>query len=233
VDDGGAARARPARLPSAVGTGSPAASGRGPRVPRTASSARDDVGVTDRWGGRWLVRCWRAPVAPAPRVPAGREELARLLEPVPPMTAGWVASAAAPAASWVMGRSARWQGRDAPGAGVDALAAQAGSLRVRLAALAGDGEPSPGRLVVLLLRTVGDLVSAARTARAEVGAPWLVELRDPVWAGRSATWLVAGEPAAAGARGAVVADVRAGRLPEPPNAQLVDVRDPRPRAVRP
>jgi hypothetical protein len=179
--------------------------------------------VRDRWGGSWRVGAWRASVVPAPRVVPGPEALAGLL--APPWRPSDGTADPVPAASWVMGRSARWQGPDAPGAGEDPLAEQARQLRVPLAAFSAGGEPSLLRLVVVLGRTLGQLVAAARTVQDERSRPWLVELRAPGPARRSATWLVAGPEAAAVAVEAVVVAVRAGRVPEPPGARLVDVQD--------
>ncbi len=105
----------------------------------TASSERDGAAVRDRWGGFWRVGAWRASVVPAPQVAPGPAALAGLL------AAPWRSSDGTadpvPSASWVMGRSARWQGPDAPGAGEDPLAEQARQLRVPLAAFSAAGSP--------------------------------------------------------------------------------------------
>jgi hypothetical protein len=181
---------------------------------RTASSERAGVTVPDTWGGRWQVQCHRAGVLPAPVRPPGGDAVHRLLTP-------WGAraeQAPPPAASWVLGRSARWHGATAPGAGGDPFRDEA--LLVRNATglggidLGGLARPLWGWRLL-------------RTAREERTHPWLVQLSSAAGAARSATWAVDGPEAAQTAVTAVAEAVRDGRAPELPGARLLDVRDDR------
>lgn len=182
---------------------------------RTASSERDGVVVTDRWGGHWRVSCHRAGVLPSPATPPDSGAVGRLLLP-------WAAPAEAPPAlpraSWVLGRSVRWQGPGAPGASEDPLRDEAVALRDALGVTGGG--PAALGLVLWARRTL-------QTVQRERTHPWLVQLCSADGADRWATWAVAGPEAAQSAVTDVAAAVGAGRLPEPVGARLLDVRDDR------
>lgn len=189
----------------------------------TAVGQRYGVPVVDPWGGRWLVRWYRAPVLVPPEPSASVAALRGLLDP------GWWRRPAPvtpppPAASWVMGRSARWQGPDAPGT-EDPTVDRVEELRWAMGSL-GDGVASLWQLV----RTGRRMADAARTVREERARPWAVELvaHDDA---RSVLWHAAGPDAAEPTAHAVLAAVHAGALPTPPGAVLVAVRDPRPAAA--
>ena len=184
---------------------------------RTASSERAGVAVDDRWGGRWVVRCTRAGVLPAPAADPHGDAVGRLLLPwgAPSAT---VPPRAAPTASWVLGRSARWHGPDAPGAGEEPLLEEALRLR-NVTGLAGTD------LAALALPLWGWRVR--RAAQRQRTHPWLVHLCCVAGPGRWATWAVVGPDAAQVAVTAVADAVLAGRVPDLPAARLLDVRDDR------
>ena len=185
---------------------------------RTASSERAGVAVEDSWGGRWVVRCTRAGVLPVvPLAPDG-DAVCRLLLPWGGPAGTVPARAAAPAASWVLGRSARWQGPDAPGAGADPLRDEA----LRMRDVTGLTGPDLGALAVPLWGR-----RVRRTARRERTHPWLVVLGSTAGPGREAIWVVDGPDAAQGAVAEVAGAVRTGRPPAPAGARLLDVRDDR------
>lgn len=183
-----------------------------------ASSGWDGVVATDRWGAHWRVSCHRAGVLPAPAVPPDDQALHRLLLP-------WETAAAAapppPRASWVLGRSARWQGPRAPGASEDPVRDEAVTVRNVLAA----GRGPLGALVVLVV----GVRRVLRRLEQERTHPWLVELTACTAPTRSAVWVVAGPDAAQRAVQEVRGAVATGRPPAPPGARLLDVRDGRSR----
>ena len=185
---------------------------------RTASSERAGVTVEDTWGTRWVVRCSRAGVLPAPPAAPHGDAVRRLLLPWGGPAADAPPAAPAPAASWVLGRSARWQGLDAPGAGEDPVRDEALALRNGM----GVAGPDPAALALPLWAW-----RARRTAQRERTHPWLVRLCSAAGPARWATWAVPGQEAAQAAVEAVADAVRAGRLPDLPDARLVDVRDER------
>lgn len=183
---------------------------------RTASSERAGVPVEDGWGGRWVVRCTRSGVLPVPPVAPHGDAVRRLLLP-------WGGPAAdtappAPAASWVLGRSARWRALDAPGAGEDPLRDEALILRDGTGVL---GAELASLALPFWSRRMRRMTSRERTH------PWLVQLCSTAGPGRRAVWAVAGPAAAQAAVAAVTDAVRAGRLPDLPDARLLDVRDDR------
>ena len=185
---------------------------------RTASSERAGTTVEDTWGCRWMVRCTRAGVLPVPPVAPHGDAVRRLLLPWGGPAADDPHPAAPPAASWVLGRSARWQGLDAPGAGEDPVRDEALALRNSIGTLGPDS-------VSAVLSAWG--AGALRRARQERTRPWLVQLCSTAPPARWATWEVAGPDAAQAAVSAVVEAVRVGRLPDPLHARLLDVRDDR------
>lgn len=188
------------------------------------SSQRYGVPVTDPWGGRWLVRWYRAPALGPPEPSASAAALQALLAP------RWrgrpaPATEPPPAASWVMGRSARWQGPDAPGT-EDLTEDQVQELGWAMRSLS-DGVASLWQLVWTGRR----MTDAARTLRDERVRPWTVELvaHDDA---RSVLWHAPGPDAAEPTAHAVAAALHAGALPAPPGAVLMAVRNPRPAAGR-
>lgn len=180
----------------------------------TARSERDGVVVTDRWGGSWRVSCHRAGVLPAPATRPDAAAVGRLMLP-------WGSPASPPPpppqASWVLGRSARWQGWTAPGAAADPWRDEVSALRT-IASTAGLVSFSA---FVLLLRGR----SIARLAAAERTHPWLVELTACAGPTRSAVWVVEGPAAAQAAVAEVTVEVQAGRPPAPSGGRLLDVQD--------
>ena len=191
---------------------------------RSASSQRAGLPVVDPWGGRWLVRWYRAPVLGPPDPSACETALRALLAP-PWRGRTAPATEPPPAASWVMGRSARWQGPDAPGT-EDPVEDQFEELGWAMRSLS-DGVAS--------LRQLGwtgrRMADAARTLRDERVRPWAVELVAYDDA-RSVLWHAPGPDAAEPTACTVAAAVHAGALPTPPGAVLMAVRNPRPAAGR-
>lgn len=187
----------------------------------TASGLREGTAVQDRWGGRWVVRSRRAPVRPAEPRPGVVDALSRLLTPWSPGQD----DSARPRASWVMGRSARWHGPDAPGSADDSTLEGALAFRGAVSALSTGWTPSPLALAYLARRAV----RAVRAARDESSRPWLMELVACGGPERIATWETAGPGGAQAAADAVADAVRARCLPAPAGARLVEVRDARPR----
>ena len=185
---------------------------------RTASSERAGETVDDPWGRRWVVRCTRAGVPPVPPQAPDGDAVRRLLLPEGGPAAGSAPPPAPPAASWVLGRSARWQGLDAPGTGEDPVRDEALALRN------GIGGLGPG-LAALALHLWAR--RTLRTAQRERTQPWLVHLCGVAGPVRWATWQVAGPDAARASVEAVAGAVRTGRLPDLPDARLLDVRDDR------
>ncbi|WP_299952040.1 hypothetical protein [uncultured Modestobacter sp.] len=187
----------------------------------TTSSERDGVVAPDRCGGLWRVSCHRAGVLPAPAVPPDSQAVDRLLAP-------WAAAAASapppPRASWVLGRSSRWQGPHAPGASEDPLRDEVIAARNIWAT---SGGTALGALAVLLLRTG----RVARRIAQEPTHPWLVELTASAGPTRAAVWVVAGPDAAQRAVREVSEALQTGRAPAPSGARLLDVRDGRQHAV--
>ncbi|WP_222196091.1 hypothetical protein [Modestobacter italicus] len=181
-----------------------------------ASSGWDGAVATDRWGAYWRVSCHRAGVLPAPAEPPDGQSVHRLLMP---WETAAVAAPPPPRASWVLGRSARWQGPRAPGASEDPLRDEAITARNLLAA----GRGGLGALAVLLL-AAGRIVQRIRL---EPTHPWLVQLTACTGPTRSAVWVVAGPDAAQLATREVAEALRAGRPPVPSGARLLDVRDDR------
>ncbi|MCZ2814379.1 hypothetical protein O2W15_23355 [Modestobacter sp. VKM Ac-2979] len=180
----------------------------------TASSERGGVVVTDRWGGNWRVSCFRAGVLPAPVARPDAAAVGRLLLPWGTPTGS---PPPPPRASWVLGRSTRWQGWAAPGAGADPWREEVSALRP-IALTAGLG--SVAAFVLLLRgRRIRQLAAAERTH------PWLVELTACAGPARSAVWLVEGPDAAQAAVGEVTGAVQAGRPPAPTGGRLLDVQD--------
>jgi hypothetical protein len=191
---------------------------------RAASGQRDGLPVVDPWGGRWLVRWYRAPVLGPPEPTASLDTLHALLDPrwwgrTSPVTEP------PPAASWVMGGRARWQGSDAPGT-EDPVLDHAGELSWAIGSLS-DGVPSLWQLVGAGQRAA----DAARALRAERARPWAVSwspttmrgpsggthpVRTPLSPPRTPSWPPCTQ----------------GMLPVPPGAVLRAVSDPRGAAGR-
>jgi hypothetical protein len=181
---------------------------------RTEVGTRGDgEPVTDPLGRRWTVRRWPAGVLPVPADPPDAGALALLLSAPPGAPVAGAATGPRPHASWVMGRSARWQGPGAAGAGdplVDVLPA--------LHSLALGGLPRGEWLGSLAVR----LVDALRHSPARRRAPWVVELTD---GRRTARWAAAGPRGADRAAAEVCSAVRAGVVPAAAGCRLVEVRD--------
>ncbi|MEU2348969.1 hypothetical protein [Modestobacter sp. NPDC049651] len=190
----------------------------------TSSQQRAGRPVDDPHGGRWLVRRWPVAVLPVPPDPPDAARLRPLLAAPPraPAPAAGAPAGTRPAASWVLGRSARWHGPAAPGADDDPARDALPLLRA-VALLPAVPLLVPRLLVGLVVR----VLEVRRHSPARRAAPWLVELSDG-W--RTATWAVRGPDAAAAGEAHVAAAVRAGTLPAPPGARLVEVRDDRPPA---
>ncbi len=225
MDDAQAEGCGPGTLPTCGGTGRSAVDEEDAVVGRSTartpvSSQRYGVPVVDPWGGRWLVRWYRAPALGPPEPSASATALQALLDP------RWRGRTAPvteppPAASWVMGRSAPWQRPEAPGT-EDPTLDEFQELRWAMGALS-DGVASVGQLV----GTGRRMADAARTLRDERTRPWAVELvaQDDA---RSVLWHAPGPDAAEPSAQAVLAALRAGTLPLPPGAVLMAVRNPRP-----
>jgi len=185
----------------------------------TGMDQRYGLPVTDPAGGRWLVRWYRAAAADTPDPTAAPAALPDLLDPR--RSRALPRTGPPPAASWVMGRSARWQGPDAVTT-EDPVREHALRLRYGLASAAG--MPSLVDLLVLVWRSLG-IRGALATDRHERTWPWAVELvarDDP----RSVLWHVSGPDAAEPAGRAVLTAVAAGTVPAPPGAVLMALRNP-------
>lgn len=188
---------------------------------RTASAQREGLPVVDPRGGRWLVRWYRAAAAGSPDPSASPGALRSLLDPRWGRTVP--TTGPPPAASWVMGRSAKWQGPNAPTTEEPSLE---DATRLRYALASTSTLPSLFDLVQLAV-TARRIPEAVRTIRRERTRPWVVELvayDDP----RSVLWHAPGPEAAEEAAHQVRAAVGAGTLPTPPGAVLMELRNPPP-----
>lgn len=167
--------------------------------------------VTDAWGVRWTVqaRQLRGAGTPPPRPGAEEESLRRRLTG---------ALSRSPAAPTVVLRPVGWE-LPADTAEVELAATRAEFHQTRLPAT------SDAWAVAELVRLVRDAVGHLRTPRSDI---WQVELIARGRIRRWARWEITGAEAAEQVVATVVSGVRAGRVPEPWGATLVDVVDQRP-----
>jgi len=185
----------------------------------TAMDQRYGVPVADPAGGRWLVRWYRAATAGLPDPTAAPAALPDLLDPR--RSRAVARTGPPPAASWVMGRSARWQGPDAV---TTEDPTREHALRLRWG-LASTAVLSSLVDLLVLAWTARGIRDALRTVQHERTWPWVVELAsrdDP----RSVLWHVTGPDAAEPAARVVLAAVAAGTVPAPPGAVLMALRNP-------
>lgn len=191
---------------------------------RTASAQREGLPVVDPHGGRWRVRWHRAAAAGPPDPSASPAALRSLLDPRRSRTIP--RTGPPPAASWVMGRSARWQGPNAPTTEEPSLE---DATRFRYALASTSTLPSLFDLVQLAA-TARRIPEAVRTIRREPTRPWVVE---PVASDdhRSVLWHAPRPEAAQQAAHQVRAALDAGALPTPVGAVLMELRNPRPPGV--
>lgn len=172
--------------------------------------------VRDAWGARWSVRARQLRGGgtehprPGPEEESLRRRLATALSPQP------AGAGAVGAADW-------WHPTDTADVEKAAVFAQYRDTPMR----EGTAPWAVGHFV----RLVGDAIDHLRTPLSET---WEVELIAGGRIRRWARWQIAGAEAAAQAMHTVASAVRAGTVPDPWGATLVDVVDqrPLPRQVR-